>query len=332
MHAIGSIKSNQIQSKQRQQRYWGVENVKASDVWAQGITGQGVRVMIIDTGLNVGHKDLRDNYVGDEYGWLDAVNNRRSAYDDHGHGSHCAGSVLGKNGMGVAPDAQMMGCKALSSSGSGGSDAFDKCAEYTLSPKGDTNRRAHVVSNSWGGGQGTYFDKHIKAWREAGIIPVFAAGNDGRCNTIGYPGTHKDVITVGATAEDNSLAGFSSRGPGPNHESEKNKPEVSAPGEDINSASHRGDGNAEMSGTSMACPHVAGLVALMMQDNLELEYNKIKDALQSSARTDVKSAGEQCGGRRFFWEPESPRRRDNEFPNWHFGYGIISAPGAMAKL
>jgi len=244
----------------------------------------------------------------------------------------CWLSARKKNGMGVAPDAGMMGCKALDFRGSGGSDAFDKCAEYTISPNGDRSRGAHVVSNSWGGGQGTYFDKSIAAWREAGIIPVFAAGNDGRCNTIGYPGTNKDVITVGATSKDNSLASFSSRGPGPNHEDGKNKPEVSAPGEDINSASHQGDGNAEMSGTSMACPHVAGLVALMMQDRLELEYEDIKTALQNSARTQVKSGGETCGGRRFPWERNSPRKRDNEFPNWHFGYGIISAPQAMEEL
>jgi len=328
IRAIGSIKSEGFESRQGQ-RYWGIERVEAAKVWEQGITGAGVRVMIIDTGLNIGHRDLRPNYLGDENGWFDAVNGRKQAYDDQGHGSHCAGSVLGQNGMGVAPGAIMMGCKALSATGSGNGGDFDECAEFTIAPNGNTNFAAHVASNSWGGNQGSYFNAAIQAWREAGIIPVFAAGNDGQCDSIGYPGTHKDVITVGATEEDNSLAGFSSRGPGPAYEEGKNKPEISAPGDEINSASHRGNGYARMSGTSMACPHVAGMVALMLEKNPALKYDDILETIQENAdQQNTRSAGETCGGRMWSF-PRTPRKADNEWPNWHFGYGIISAPEAV---
>jgi subtilisin family serine protease len=259
-------------------------------------------------------------------GWFDSTRNRRNnAYDDHGHGTHCTGSVLGANGMGVAPGAKWMACKGLGGSGGGGGD-MNRCQQWSICPTKqdgsgrDCSKAPHIVSNSWGGGGN--FERSIAAWRRAGIIPIFAAGNSGNdCETMGYPGSSPSVIAVGATDSNDRLASFSSVGPGQN--GEEQKPEVSAPGVQVRSASHRSDtGTATMSGTSMACPHVAGLVALMMSKNPELNFDDIKDALQKGVVTQgLRGPGEECGG-----------KSANEFPNYHFGYGRSDAPLTMQQF
>jgi hypothetical protein len=177
------------------------------------------------------------------------------------------------------------------------------------------------VSNSWGGGNG-YFESQVDAWRKANIIPIFAAGNEGTgCNTIGYPGSKDNVIAVGAIDRNNNLGWFSSVGPGPN---ESQKPEISAPGVEITSASHRDDDSlTTMSGTSMACPHAAGLAALIMSKNRKIDYDGMKAILEGSASRQVNGQNRNCGN--------PPKSDSKDWPNYHFGYGKIDSVSALEK-
>lgn len=136
------------------------------------------------------------------------------------------------------------------------------CGEFMICPNNPSQPSGctgvpHIVSNSWGGKGGqTFYDSVIRSWRAAGIIPVFAAGNSGpNCGSIGSPGDNQDVISVGATTQDDVLAAFSSVGP--NTRGSNYKPDIVAPGARIRSATAQTDMSfGELSGTSMATPHV----------------------------------------------------------------------------
>jgi subtilisin family serine protease len=249
--------------------------------------------------------------------------------DDQGHGTHCTGSVLGTKGIGVAPGAQWLSCKALNRMGSGTQSGLLKCMEFALCPtdyngeNADCDKKPHIVSNSWGSNSdevGKEYEDAIDAWRKADIIPVFAAGNSGdECSTMGSPGASKNVIAVGATNNEDAIADFSSRGPVT--KGGLTKPEISAPGVDIYSAGHRSDtAYATMSGTSMACPHVAGMIALQLQQNPDLKYQNILDNLSKNAEKEKLLKGvQQCGN-----------KKQGDFPNNHFGNGRIDAPKTLS--
>ncbi|KAF0688147.1 hypothetical protein As57867_020144, partial [Aphanomyces stellatus] len=251
---------------------WGVDKIAATAAWAKGHKGKGIVVATIDTGVRVTHDVLKNNWRSD-FGWLDPVNNSPTPKDYHGHGSHVTGSIAGHNGVGVAPEAQWVACVGCTTAGCPQA-ALTACAEYFLCPKdaqGNQNckKAPHVINNSWGSNNGTatWFEPAIKAWRAAGIIPVFANGNNGRagCGTVGSPGVSPNVIGVGATDVADALADFSSRGPAFD---KRIKPDVSAPGKLIVSVDSASDSALRlMSGTSMASPHVAGAVALYLSAN-----------------------------------------------------------------
>lgn len=161
----------------------------------------------------------------------------------------------------------------------------------------------------------------MKSWRAAGIIPVFANGNSGpQCGTVNSPGDYSDVIGVGASAVDDTLASFSSVGP-----SRRGiiKPDVSAPGLNVRSAWHTSDSSFKsISGTSMATPHTAGVIALLLSHQSNLSYDRIYSSLSSTCSTAVlKGPGKSCGG-----------VSETTFPNNAFGYGVIHASNALASL
>ncbi|XP_035713853.1 bacillopeptidase F [Folsomia candida] len=224
---------------------WGVDKIRATEVW--NLTqGEGVVVAVIDTGVNVGHVALTEAYAG---AWKDPYYDTLEPTDIHGHGTHCTGTILGReNGVGVAPAAKWIACRGLNHLGWGYEYQLLTCAEWVLT----ANPTPHIVSNSWGGGSGeTWYNAAISAWRAAGIIPVFAIGNNGPlCNTVISPGDQPNLISVGATTETDGLAWFSSRGPNAQGEL---KPDVSAPGEDILSCGTGRNDYVYLSGTSMAC-------------------------------------------------------------------------------
>ncbi|HEY3557585.1 MAG TPA: S8 family serine peptidase, partial [Kribbella sp.] len=261
---------------------WGVRAINADDVWATGITGQGITVANLDTGVDGDHPALRAAYRGfdpktgtvdDNYNFFDsdgACPDGTGPCDHKDHGSHTMGTMLGDGGegnqIGVAPGAKWIaanGCDSCTDT------AMIASAQWLLAPTAsdgsapDPAKRPQIINNSWGSNAPTnepFMEDIIAAWDAAGIFSAWSNGNEGpECQTSGTPGSRTLTYSTGAYAEDGTIAGFSSRGPGQDGEI---KPNIAAPGVNIRSA--MGDGTyAAKDGTSMAAPHLAGAVALL---------------------------------------------------------------------
>jgi uncharacterized repeat protein (TIGR01451 family) len=264
---------------------WNIERIRANKVWNElGITGQGVVVANIDTGVDWQHNALRDKYRGKDgdhnYNWFDFTGTYPQAPNDgHNHGTHTMGTIVGdgvdESGQrlqtGVAPGAQWIAVKVFSDSGDTSDVWIHQAFQWILAPTDlngenpDPTRAPDVVNNSWGSSNGAdvTFQPDVRALRAAGIVPVFSAGNSGELGvgTVGSPGSFPESIAVGATEPDPIVASFSSQGPSFWDEM---KPEFSAPGRSIRSTVP-GNQYAVFSGTSMAAPHVTGSIALMLE-------------------------------------------------------------------
>jgi len=267
---------------------YGLKKVQAAKVWNElGINGTGVTVGVLDTGIDTEHETL----VGRTIATKDFVSQYEdnTPNDGHGHGTHCSGTIGGTNSggkhIGVAPGVQFVVGKIFGDSGSTSVAAIMNGMQWITDPDGDpeTNDFPRVVSNSWGGPLNNRWEDIINTWRSVGIIPVFAAGNSGpRPNTVGAPGAYKQVLSIGATDSQDKVARFSSRGPVQYNNETYIKPDVSAPGVDVYSAKP-GGGFQNMSGTSMATPHVAGVVALMLQADPEIDHDRVAEILEETA-------------------------------------------------
>lgn len=250
---------------------WNISRIRAPQVWSSlNISGTGAVVAGMDTGVDWLHPALQVNYRGySPHGshqhvgnWFDVVNGSLYPVDDHGHGTHTLGSAVGRNGIGVAPGAQWIAVKVLNSAGYGYDSWIHAGFQWLLAPGGDPTKAPDVVNCSWGSEDGylTTFQTDLQALRAAGILPVFANGNDGPGQgTVGSPASLPEAFAVGATDLYDQVATFSSRGPSPWGEV---RPHVAAPGVQVRS-SLPGGLYGSWSGTSMAAPHVSGLVALL---------------------------------------------------------------------
>lgn len=226
----------------------GVKQVKAPDAWPTS-QGEGIKVFILDTGIDSNHPDLVANLKpGKSF-----VTTESSTEDFHGHGTHCAGTVAAAMNnigvVGVAPYAYVYPVKVLNSSGSGAYSQIIAGIDWVMDKKG-----ARVISMSLGGSSAPKALGDIcKAAYDDGILLVAAAGNSGpKKNSVGYPAKLPHVMAVAAVNSSDIVASFSSRG---------TQVEISAPGVSVLSTT-KGGGYGHMSGTSMACPHVAGVAAL----------------------------------------------------------------------
>jgi len=283
-----------IQESQRvQQAEWNIDRVRAPEVWALGYDGTGVLVANIDTGVEVTHPDLSAQYQGGPNSWFDGVNGQPDPYDDYGHGTHTMGTILGRDAggtdIGVAPGATFIAAKAFDAGGGGYDSWIIACMDWVVDPDGNpvTDDAPEVVNNSWGSDNGNdeTFRPYVQNWVALDIFPAFSNGNNGPGpGTVGSPASFPESFGVGATDSSNAIASFSSRGPSPIDGSIK--PDVSAPGVDIRS-SFPGGGYYNWQGTSMACPHVTGTIALMLEANpglLTIEtVEDIKDVLRDNA-------------------------------------------------
>ncbi|KAF1328146.1 hypothetical protein FI667_g7171, partial [Globisporangium splendens] len=295
-----------------------IKVIGANQVWADGNIGQGVIVSSIDTGVRGTHEALKRNFRG-EYGWYDPEANLPEPYDQAGHGTHTMGTIAGSKGIGVAPGATWMACRGCRTNSCYDSDLL-ACAQWILCPtltdgtKEDCSKAPHVVSNSWGGGQGDFWYKPaVDAWIKAGIVPVFSAGNSGpACGTSNSPGDYPNVITVGSVTTYDRINSWSSRGPTVNG---RRKPDITAPGYMIRSSWNDTDtGYATISGTSMACPHVTGSVALLLSAQPDLALDEIKVALYTTTKqTGLEPSNYTCGG-----------TSDKVWPNNQYGHGRLS--------
>lgn len=263
----------------------------APAVWAQtvggvNVRGQGMRIAIIDTGIDYTHPDL-GGCLGAGCrvidGW-DFVNNDNNPLDDHSHGTHVAGIVAANGTLkGVAPEARLLAYKVCDSGGSCAHSAILAALERAADPDNNpaTADAVHVINMSLGG-PGTPDDPVAMATNNAvaqGIVVVAAAGNAGaNYRTIGSPGAAAQAITVGATDKNDAMAYFSSRGWVGNY---LIKPDLTAPGVAINAPVLQ-QGYATYDGTSMAAPHVAGAAALLRQAHPTWTPAQIKAALMNN--------------------------------------------------
>ncbi len=273
---------------------WGLTKIGLQKIRAEFpyLDGSGVRVGVLDTGIQSKHPELPGTAV-----FKDFVNNLPRAYDDHGHGTHVSGTISGKQ-VGIAPKVSLTMGKIFGAAGSGSDSTILRAMQWIFDPDSNpaTNDFPQLVSNSWGGDldpTATTYDiaefapYHIaiQAWIYGGIVPIFAAGNSG-ANPNGFPGGLPEALAVGAIDTDDTVAEFSSRGPNLWKIGDVVlsilKPDISAPGVKVTSA-FPGNKFATWAGTSMATPHVSGTVALMLQANPKLTYAAIKDILMKSS-------------------------------------------------
>ncbi|MCR4327363.1 MAG: S8 family serine peptidase [Nanoarchaeota archaeon] len=270
------------------------------------LTGEGVKIAIIDTGVDYTHQDLGGCFGQGckVIGGYDFVNNDADPMDDMGHGTHVAATATGSGVLnGVAPGANILAYKVLDSDGSGYESDIIEGIERAISDGAD------IISMSLGGYLWYQNNEWGQCYNEAGsyavdnavdfgINVVVAAGNSGfggssgfmpGYKTINFPGCAKKVITVGASTKEDGMAYFSSKGPINDF---RIKPDIVAPGYYICAAQHDGwlndspcldSEHINISGTSMATPHVAGAIALLKQKNSGWTPDEIKMALKNTA-------------------------------------------------
>lgn len=252
---------------------WGIERIQATDAHQGKYTGAGVKVAVLDTGIDKNHEDL--NVKGGYSVFTDSANSD-PFYDGNGHGTHVAGTVAALNNnvgvVGVAYDVDLYAVKVLNNSGSGSYAGIAQGIEWAI------NNNMNIINMSLGGSQSSSI---LEAWcnlaNDSGLLLVAAAGNSGRVNgrgdTVGYPAKYASVMAVAATDSSNKRASFSSTGPAV---------EIAAPGVGILSTIPN-NGYASYNGTSMASPHVAGAAALLWASNPNLTNQQVRQKLKDTA-------------------------------------------------
>jgi subtilisin family serine protease len=314
---------------------WNLTNIGADRVWQEfGVTGQGIVVGQSDSGVQGDHPELAGAYRGNDgqndYNWFDPWNHTTQPVDVGGHGTHTLGSILGQH-TGVAPGASWIACVNLARN-LGNPALYLDCMQFMLAPfplggdplaDGDPSRGAHVLNNSWGcpeieGCDANTFLYAVRALRTAGIFVVVSAGNDGpKCNTLNTPPPiYQEVFSIGAIDRTGELAFFSSIGPVTSDGSGRVKPDLLAPGVQVLSALPESS-YGENSGTSMAGPHVAGVVALLWSANPSLigDIDRTVQILTESAQP-YEGSLPDCPG-------------VNDLPSTAAGYGIVDAYAAV---
>ncbi len=277
---------------------WGVRQIGGGFAHKAGFFGNGVKVATIDTGIDYNHDDL----VGLYQGGFDFVNNDADPMDDHFHGTHVAGTIAANlNGVGVAgvaPGVLIWALKGFNSGGSGTISDLIAAVDWT------TVNDMDVVNNSWTG-SGSTLEAVFQASRDSGVIHVCAAGNAFGLFGVQEPAKYSSTYAISATDSTNAIADFSNRGP---------EIDLAAPGVDVLST-NLGGGTVLASGTSMACPHVVGVVALVLADGGLVDsdgdgtlFTEVRDRLAKTAL--------HLG---------APGRNNN------YGHGLVNAQGAPVE-
>lgn len=316
---------------------WNVTMIGADAVWQEfGVDGTGIVIGQSDSGVQWDHPQLASSYRGaagdHDYNWFDPWYGTRQPTDTGGHGTHTLGTVLGKT-TGVAPGATWFACANLARNV--GSMAFYlDCLQFMLAPfpldgdpfqDGDPLRGADVLNNSWGcpdleGCQADSMLPAVTALRHAGIFVVVSAGNDGPdCSTVNSPlALYDQVLSVGAIDRLGNITAFSSRGPVIADGSNRIKPDLVAPGLEILSA-FPDNVYRRWQGTSMAGPHVAGVVALLWAANPQLMGDiDLTERILTDTAQPLQETLQTCSG-------------GEGLPNNVFGYGMVDAYAAVRR-
>lgn len=274
--------------------------VNAPALWSQGYTGQGVVVANMDSGVDVNHPDLSTRWRGGSNSWFDPYGQHPTTPTDiSGHGTWTMGVMVGGDAggttVGVAPNAQWIAVKIFNDSGSSTATAIHQGFQWLLDPDANPNTAdaPNVVNNSWTyANPGCYldFEPDLQALRAAGILPVFAAGNGGPFSGTSFsPSNNPSAFAVGAINNSSQIYGYSSRGPSTCGGSTGPFPDLVAPGVNIRTTDLYG-GYTSASGTSLAAPHVAGGLALILSAYPNLTASNQELTLMNSA-VDLGAAG-----------------------------------------
>lgn len=333
---------------------WNIDLVQAPALWAEGYTGQGIVIGGQDTGYDWEHPALKGHYRGwdgftvdHNYNWHDAIHEAPgnpcgddavAPCDDHGHGTHTMGIMVGEdpeqiNRIGMAPGARWIGCRNMDE-GFGTPASYAECYQWFIAPTDlnganpDPTKAPHLINNSWGCPPSEGCTEPdillavVEAVRAAGILTVHSAGNSGpACGSIDTPAAIYDAsFTVGNTTAKDNVNLSSSRGPVTVDGSGRLKPDVSAPGTSIRS-SWPGGSYISLTGTSMAGPHVAGLAALLFSARPDLvgQVDQVEHLIASTALPIPVT--QTCGG-----------IPGDQFPNHVVGWGRIDAWRAYQPL
>ncbi|WP_217551439.1 S8 family peptidase [Streptomyces sp. GbtcB6] len=280
-----------------------VPQIGAPTAWKAGYNGKGVKIAVLDTGVDTTHPDLKDQVIESKN-----FSAAADASDHFGHGTHVASIAAGTGAKshgkytGVAPGAKILNGKVLDDTGSGDDSGILAGMEWAATEGAD------IVNLSLGGFDTPEIDpleaEVNKLSEQKGILFAIAAGNEGP-ESIGSPGSAADALTVGAVDGNDKLADFSSTGPAADGSI---KPDVTAPGVDITAAAAKGSvidqevgenppGYLTISGTSMATPHVAGAAAILKQEHPDWGYQQLKAALTGSAKGGKYTPFQQGSGR-----------------------------------
>ncbi|HOI92719.1 MAG TPA: S8 family serine peptidase [Candidatus Rifleibacterium sp.] len=265
---------------------WGVQKVRAPEVWQQfKIDGAGVIAGVLDTGIDGKHPAFAGKILAFKDFTPEAA---VEPTDGQGHGTHVSGSVAGSDGVGVAPGARLIVGRVFDTKGGTTQDILLAAMQWMLDPDGiaETNDGPKLINNSWGSNDSTNktFWVAVENWVNAGILPVFAAGNNGMWGgKVGTPAAFPHSWAVAATTKTDTLAYFSSQGPVAWDGAPLMKPDIAAPGDQIISCAI-GGGLVSNSGTSMACPHMAGVAALMYQADPTLTIEQVRLFAEETAK------------------------------------------------
>lgn len=308
MHILGFLteETSVVIEEKESENLWNINLVKAPEAWAKGITGKGINLAILDTGIAT-HPDLVIS------GGISFVPGVISYNDGNGHGTHCAGIAAGRSGLnkvyGVAKDCNLYAVKVLNDAGKGDMTWIIAGMEWCMQNK------IAVASMSLGGSNipSVAYATAIKNCEDNGVTVVCATGNEYQSSFpwVGSPANsftagdaNSSPIAVGAIDEKSVIAYFSSRG---TNSANWNPVSVVAPGVSIYSTSLN-NGYSTLSGTSMACPHVAGLAALIIQKEASIAPIKVKATIFTSATALGNSVS----------------------PNEAYGYGLINCVAAVS--
>jgi subtilisin len=294
---------------------WGADLIKAPTAWNNGPTGQGIIVAVLDTGVDYNHQDLKNNiwintkeiagngidddgngYIDDVQGWnFDGKN--KDVLDNNGHGTHVSGTIAAENNgigvTGIAYNSKIMPVKVLDANGSGSYSNIAQGIYYAV------DNGANVINLSLGGSSSNDTLKSaIEYASSKGVIFVMAAGNNGD-SIPSYPAryAYNSGIAVGAVDQNNNLADFSNRS------GSKEITYVTAPGVGVYSTVPNNQ-YATYNGTSMAAPHVAGVVALMLSANPNLTESQVRQIITSTSANSTNSS-----------EPTTPSQPGLEIPS-----------------
>lgn len=320
---------------------WNVQRINAPQVWAMGYKGQGIVVAGADTGVQWNHIALISHYrgwngttVNHSYNWHDATSaHSPTPVDPQFHGTFTMSEMVGDDGMGnqvgVAPGAKWIACRNMDQNGVGSPAEYIECFDFLLAPYpfghpelANPAMAPDIINNSWAcppseGCSVNTLLAAINAVRAAGIFAAVAAGNTGpTCSSVNQPpAIYGNAMGVGSTNSLNYISSFSSRGPVTADGSNRLKPDIAAPGENIRGAiPYKNMYQGYWSGTSMAAPEIAGAVALLWQAKPS-KYNgniTVTENVLMQTATHITSS-QSCGS-----------FRGSSVPNAVFGYGLLN--------